>query len=97
MPDCIVFHRASYCVVAACDVSDDHIKVAPSKDDYLWIKLCQMKEQNIEEHVASHKRDPYSELQELVLEKYGNFNYLPTPGKGKILSFMNYFYSLPLS
>ena len=67
---------ASYCVVAACDVNDDHTEVAQSTDDYLWIKLCQLKEDELAGHDSSHERVTYSQFQSLVLEEYGIFNHL---------------------
>ena len=36
------FKRAVFCVVAACDPTDEHSEVATSLDDYLWIKLSQV-------------------------------------------------------
>lgn len=65
------YKRASYCVVAACDVNDDHTEVAQSTDDYLWIKLCQLKEDELAGHDSSHERVTYSQFQLLVLEEYG--------------------------
>lgn len=65
------YKRASYCVVAACDVNDDHTEVALSTDDYLWIKLSQLKEDELAGHDSSHERDTYSQFQTLVLEEYG--------------------------
>lgn len=65
------YKRASYCVVAACDVNDDHTEVAQSTDDYLWIKLCQLKEDELAGHDSSHERVTYSQFQSLVLEEYG--------------------------
>jgi len=64
-------NRASYCVVAACDVNDDHTDVALSTDDYLWIKLCQLKEDELAGNDTSHDRVTYSQFQTLVLEEYG--------------------------
>ena len=69
---------ASYCVVAACDVNDDHTEVAQSTDDYLWIKLCQLKEDELAGHDSSHERVTYSQFQSLVLEEYGIWIYLFT-------------------
>ena len=37
------FKRAVYCIVAACDPADEHSEVATSLDDYLWIKLAQVR------------------------------------------------------
>lgn len=57
--------------MAACDVNDDHTEVALSTDDYLWIKLSQLKEDELTGHDASHERVTYSQFQTLVLEEYG--------------------------
>jgi len=65
------YKRASYCVVAACDVNDDHTEVALTTDDYLWVKLCQLKEDELAGHDSSHERITYSQFQTLVLEEYG--------------------------
>jgi nuclear pore complex protein Nup93 len=64
--------------VAACDVNDDHTEVAQSTDDYLWIKLCQLKEDELAGHDSSHERVTYSQFQSLVLEEYGILIYLLT-------------------
>ena len=61
--------------MAACDVNDDHTEVAQSTDDYLWIKLCQLKEDELAGHDSSHERVTYSQFQSLVLEEYGKFKY----------------------
>ena len=63
--------RASYCVIAACDVNDDHTEVATTTDDYLWIKLCQLKEDETSGHDSSHERLTYSQFQSLLFEEYG--------------------------
>lgn len=62
--------------MAACDVNDEHTEVAQTTDDYLWIKLCQLKEDEFGGHDSSHERISYSQFQSLVLEEYGNF-FLP--------------------
>ncbi len=64
--------------MAACDVNDDHTEVAQSTDDYLWIKLCQLKEDELAGHDSSHERVTYSQFQSLVLEEYGILIYLLT-------------------
>lgn len=65
------YKRASYCVVAACDVNDDHTEVALTTDDYLWIKLCQLKEDETAAHDSTHERLTYAQFQTLVFEEYG--------------------------
>ncbi len=37
------YKRAVYCVLGACDPQDEHGEVATSLDDYLWIKLSQIR------------------------------------------------------
>ncbi len=64
--------------MAACDVNDDHTEVAQSTDDYLWIKLCQLKEDELAGHDSSHERVTYSQFQSLVLEEYGILIFLLT-------------------
>jgi nuclear pore complex protein Nup93 len=39
------YKRAVYCVVAACDPAEEHPEVATSLDDYLWLKLCCVREE----------------------------------------------------
>ena len=39
------YKRAVYCVVAACDPQEEHPEVATSLDDYLWLKLCTVREE----------------------------------------------------
>ena len=38
------YKRAVYCVVGACDPAEEHQEVATSLDDYLWLKLCMVRE-----------------------------------------------------
>ena len=38
------YKRAVYCLLAACDPNDEHSEVATSLDDYLWIKLYQIRD-----------------------------------------------------
>ena len=53
-------------------MNEDHTDVALSTDDYLWIKLCQLKEDElVTGHDASHDRLTYSQFQTLILEEYG--------------------------
>ena len=37
------YKRAVYCILGACDPQDEHGEVATSLDDYLWIKLSQIR------------------------------------------------------
>lgn len=64
--------RAVYCILGACDIHDDHRQIATTADDYLWIKLWQLRE---EEPEPMHDSIHYTLLQSLVLEEYGNYNF----------------------
>ncbi|KAL1124172.1 hypothetical protein AAG570_001942 [Ranatra chinensis] len=66
------YKRAVYCVLGACDIHDDHRDIAVTADDYLWIKLWQVRE---EEPDPVPDRIHYSLLQSLVLEEYGESHY----------------------
>ena len=57
------YKRAVHCVLGACDPDDEHGEIATSLDDYLWIKLSQIRDE--EEGLTLEK------LQHLMLEEYG--------------------------
>lgn len=56
-----------YCILGACDVTDEHSEVVQTADDYLWLKLCQVREEDTE----NTDFITYGVLQSLVLEEYG--------------------------
>lgn len=56
-----------YCILGACDVTDEHSEVVQTADDYLWLKLCQVREEDTENTDCI----TYGVLQSLVLEEYG--------------------------
>lgn len=58
--------RVVYCILGACDVTDEHSEIIKTADDYLWLKLCQVRD-----HEATSDSMTYSLLQTLVLEEYG--------------------------
>lgn len=64
------FKKAVYCIVACCDVKEDHSDVADKIDDYLWLKLCQIRTQPPGE-VAANDYLTLSRLQTKLLEEYG--------------------------
>jgi len=64
-------NRLIYCLLGACDVTDDHSDVASRLDDYLWLKLSQIRD------TPSDMRGTtdfitYAGFQDMILEKYGN-------------------------
>src|SRR5271156_5499482 len=64
-----------YCVLGACDVENDHPEVANRLDDYLWLKLSQVREED--SFSPQVKRDvlTYSDFQTLILETYGEAHF----------------------
>ena len=72
------YKRAVFCVLAACDPSDEHSEVATSLDDYLWIKLLQIREKGDQ---ASNETLTLSDFQKQMSEDYGesHFNAFEQP------------------
>ena len=64
------FRRLMYCVLGACDVADDHSEVASRLDDYLWLKLSQIREASADTRLQGDVIT-YSGFQDMILEKYG--------------------------
>jgi hypothetical protein len=67
--------RAVYCVIGSCDVNDEHTEVAKAADDYLWLKLCQIREEDSADTQATD-RMTYAHLQSLILEEYGRYHHI---------------------
>ena len=65
------YKRAVYCILGACDPMDEHSEVATSIDDYLWIKLAQVRETEW----------TLSQFQKMMSEDYGesHFNAFEQP------------------
>jgi len=62
------YKRAVYCVVAACDPAEEHGEVATSLDDYLWLKLCTVREEGADTLTLQG-------LQTLLTEEYGETHF----------------------
>ena len=60
------FKRAVYCILGAADTHEEHPEVATSLDDYLWLKLCMIREE------AGGDSLTLAGLQTLLTEEYGN-------------------------
>ena len=84
------YKRAIHCLLGACDPTDEHSEVATSFDDYLWIKLAQIRElvTSGEESLlapgsATQSVDTLTlaQLQHLLAEEYGeaHFNAFEQP------------------
>ena len=65
------YKRAVYCVVAACDPTEEHPEVATSLDDYLWLKLCCLREEGGDTLTLPG-------LQTLLTEEYGESHFNAT-------------------
>lgn len=64
------FKRASYCALVPCDPEDLHSEVMSTADDYLWLKLCQVRDQADSEHKLT-----LDHLQTTIVEFYGESYY----------------------
>ncbi|XP_051169702.1 nuclear pore complex protein Nup93-like [Leptopilina boulardi] len=64
------YKRAAYCALVPCEPDDLHSEVMSTADDYLWLKLCQIREQPDPEHKLT-----LDSLQTTILEVYGESYY----------------------
>jgi len=55
-------------------VNDEHSEVAKTADDYLWLKLCQIREEDSADTQATD-RMTFAYLQSLILEEYGRYHH----------------------
>ncbi|XP_037938860.1 nuclear pore complex protein Nup93-1-like [Teleopsis dalmanni] len=62
------YKKAVYCIIAGCDVNEQHSEVAKTTDDFLWIQLSILRSD-----VSADNTEvlTYSGLQTTILEKYG--------------------------
>eukprot|EP00095_Tigriopus_kingsejongensis_P011127 maker-scaffold645_size120276-snap-gene-0.39 protein:Tk11127 transcript:maker-scaffold645_size120276-snap-gene-0.39-mRNA-1 annotation:"nuclear pore complex protein nup93" len=69
------FKRAVYCLLGACDPSDEHSEIATSLDDYLWLKFYQIRGED--EVASSHALDhlTLTKLQVQMSEEYGESHF----------------------
>lgn len=56
------FKRVIYSLVAAVDITSKHSDVIKTVDDYLWLKLCQVR--------SDRDKFTYSQLQSMIHEEY---------------------------
>lgn len=73
--------RIVYCAIGGCDVTDKHPEVVKTADDYLWLRLYQVRDFGDEGHPgdmspAHTDRLSYSLLQSLISEEYGTFKFI---------------------
>lgn len=60
------YKKAAYCALVPCEPDDLHTEVMLAADDYLWLKLCQVREQPDPENKLT-----LDHLQTTILEVYG--------------------------
>lgn len=60
------YKKAAYCALVPCDPDDLHTEVMSAAEDYLWLKLCQIREQADQENKLT-----LDHLQTTILEVYG--------------------------
>ena len=60
------YKKAAYCALVPCEPDDLHTEVMSAADDYLWLKLCQVREQPDPENKLT-----LDHLQTTILEIYG--------------------------
>lgn len=65
------YKRASYCALVPCEPDDLHSEVISTADDYLWLKLCQVRDQADVENKLT-----LDYLQTTISEIYGNVNFI---------------------
>jgi len=63
------YKRAVYCIMAACDSQEEHGEIATSLDDYLWVKLCQVRDEDSGDSLT------LPGLQTLLTEEYGEAHF----------------------
>lgn len=61
------YKKAVYCIIAGCDPNEQHLEVAKTTDDFLWIQLSILRTDVTDNSEAL----TYSGLQTMILEKYG--------------------------
>ncbi|XP_055914053.1 nuclear pore complex protein Nup93-1-like [Eupeodes corollae] len=61
------FKKAVYCIIAGCDINEQHLEVAKTTDDFLWIQLSILRTDSSDNSEIL----TYSGLQTMILEKYG--------------------------
>lgn len=80
------YKRAVYCIVASCDVTEQHAEVAKTSDDFLWIQLSLIRMDGGAGggggSSAAADQDgesfSYQDLQKLILEQYGEKHFNAT-------------------
>ncbi|XP_039959553.1 nuclear pore complex protein Nup93-1-like [Bactrocera tryoni] len=61
------YKKAVYCIIAGCDINEQHLEVAKTTDDFLWIQLSLLRPESHDNAEVL----TYAGLQTMILEKYG--------------------------
>lgn len=75
------YKRAVYCIVASCDVTEQHPEVAKTSDDFLWIQLSLIRMDGGQGGSSADQDGEsftYMDLQKLILEQYGEKHFNAT-------------------
>lgn len=75
------YKRAVYCIVASCDVTEQHPEVAKTSDDFLWIQLSLIRMDGGQGSSSADQDGEsftYMDLQKLILEQYGEKHFNAT-------------------
>ncbi|KAH8342988.1 nuclear pore complex protein Nup93-1 [Drosophila kikkawai] len=75
------YKKAVYAIVLACDPHDGHGELIRTIDDFLWMQLSILREQENRDY--NIEQLTYGGLQSLILEKYGE-NYFNAREKGPL-------------
>lgn len=63
-----------YCIIACCDIAEQHSEVAKTSDDFLWIQLSMIRSGD----TADSDSLTYSALQFMIYEEYGEAHFNAT-------------------
>ncbi|XP_072013036.1 nuclear pore complex protein Nup93-like [Amphiura filiformis] len=65
------YKRAVYCVIGCCDTMENHTEVADKTEDYLWLKLSQVRVTEDPGPGTPADRLALPQLQTMLFEEYG--------------------------
>lgn len=66
------FRPQVYCIIACCDITEQHPEVAKTSDDFLWIQLSMIR---IADTAGDLDCLTYSGLQYMIYEQYGEAHF----------------------
>lgn len=62
-----------YCIIACCDIAEQHPEVAKNADDFLWIQLSMVRNDN--SSTSDIDCLTYARLQSMIYEDYGEAHF----------------------